>query len=207
MAAPELPREDGFLAKVLAALRPEFRPRWWEFAITFGLLALTYPFVTRLFWVGRGMTIAVVSGYTVRIGLPTEIIALSILWKLDDRRARAGARALLQVTIATVMLVPLNISGGMAYRASVERSRMNGLAIVREILSFREKHGRLPESLDEIERSGRLELPKPTFGGDYDYELLDDGYILRLELPSGGTFVHDGRGSTAPRDDADPDKP
>ncbi|MHC5057611.1 MAG: hypothetical protein ACYTKD_23295 [Planctomycetota bacterium] len=193
MAAPNRATGTGFLAAVRAALRPEFRPRWWEFAITFGLLALAYPLVTRVFWLGGGMAFATVSGYVVVCGLPVAITVLSILWKSPDPRAKAAARALLQLAIVIVMLVILRIAGGIAYHASIEQSRRNGLVVVQEIHSFRERHGRLPRSLEEVERSGDRKLPGPTFGGEFGYELQENGYLLQFKLPTGLTFVHDSR--------------
>ncbi len=194
MEDPASSSQRGVFAAARAALRAEFRPRWWEFAITFVLVASAYPFVTRLFWLGKGATFEAVSYYVVICGLPAAAIVLNKFWRSPDARAKAAMRALLQVAIAIVMLGFLNFAGRMAYDASIKQNYRNGLTVLQEIRSFKEQYGRLPRSLLEIDRPEDDPLPTPTFGGEFGYEVQGEDFILRLKLPSGRTFIHDSRG-------------
>lgn len=146
-------------------------------------MAVAHPFVTRLFWLGRGLGFATVSGYAVVWGLPAAIITLTILWKSPDPRAKAAARALLQLTIIIVMLVPLRIAGGMADHASYRQTLRNAVVVLQEIHSFREKRGRLPESLDELQQAADRPLPGPTYGGRFALEEVEGGFVLKLCAP------------------------
>ncbi len=211
MAAPDPTSEGGFLATVRAALRPAFRPRWWEFAVSFGLAALAAPFVTRLFWLERGAAFATVSGHAVKFGLPAAIVTLAVLWKLPDARAKAAARVLLQLAIVVTMLVPLNIAGGMASTASYRQTVRNAEVVLQEIHSFRATRGRLPESLDELRRAADRALPEPTYGGRFDLEKVEglekvdglekveSGFVLTLRVPGRPEVIlFDSRKAEAP---------
>jgi len=203
VAEPAPKARGSLLAYVRERFAPAFRPRWWEFAIPLAIAAGAYPLVTRLFWAGEAGAFEAVSGRVVVWGLPVAVVFLVKFWRSPHERAKAAARALLQVTILILLLVILNIAGRMAYAASVEETVRNAHAVLKEIRSFRKREGRLPNSLAELERSAGRDLPGPTFGGEFGYEVRGDDFVLRTTLPCGRTIGHDSRG----RQDSSEDPP
>jgi len=207
VAEPVPHGRGGLLAYVRERFAPAFRPRWWEFAIPIALAAVAYPFVTRLFSAGEAATFEAVSGRVVVWGLPVAVVFLVKFWRSPHERAKAAARALLQVTILILMLVLLIYAGRTAYAASIDETMRNAHAVLKEIRSFREREGRLPESLAELERSAGRYLPGPTFGGEFGYEMRGDDFVLRLTLPSGRTIGHDSRGPRESSGGRQPESP
>jgi len=194
------PKPSGPIALLRDRLAPAFRPRWWEFAITLAIAGSAYPFITRLFSEGKAATFEAVAGRVVVWGLPVAVVFLVKFWRSPHERAKVAARALLQVAILILMLALLNIAGRMTYAASVEETMRNAHAVLEEIRSFREREGRLPESLAELERATGRALPGPAFGGEFEYEVRGDDFVLRTTLPSGLTIGHDSRGRRDPSD-------
>jgi len=194
VAEPAPKARGSLLAFFRDRFAPAFRPRWWEFAIPLALAGFAYPFVTRLFWTGEAATFEAVSGRVVVWGLPVAVVFLVKFWRSPHGRAKAAARILLQVTILIMLLVLLTYAGRMAYAESVEETVRNAHAVLEEIRSFREREGRPPMSLAELERSADRDLPGPTFGGEFGYEVRGDDFVLRTTLPSGRTIGHDSRG-------------
>lgn len=103
--------------------------------------------------------------------------------EVGQPRAKAAARALLQAAILIAVLVPLNVAGGVASRASHRQTLRNAVAVLQEVHSFKERRGRLPKSLDELQRSVDRPLPEPTYGGRFEIEEVEGGYVLTLRVP------------------------
>jgi hypothetical protein len=189
--APKI--RDRLLAFASEVLRPDFRPRWWDFAITILIAAIAYPIVTRLFWLGKGATFEAASYYVLIFGLPTAVVVLNMYWRSPDARTKMRMRVLLQVAIMIVILVPLNQAGRKALRASIAQAQQNGRTALWEIRSFRKRYGSLPKSLAEIAPPDDDPLATPTFGEEFSYEVKGDEFILQLRLPTGKTLIYDSK--------------
>lgn len=165
--------------------RPGFRPKWWDFAASLGLVLVLAPFVLWAFWRGKSFEAHVLSAEAFLLGLPPALILLAVLWKSTGWSSRLLNRAMLQLTVILFLLIPLNIGGAIVEDASLRRTFRAGESVAAALESYRERHGRYPESLAEAASALGGPLPQPTIDREFGYSADEKGFSLSF---GGGLF-------------------
>ena len=152
--------------RFIRALKPGFRPKWWDFLPALGVLLSALPLVAYVSWTDADViTVMGVAALVWLIGVPVSLLLLVFSWK-----SGTVGRVSLQLFLGTgvVGFLLLGIAVGV-HGASIRESMRRGDEIVAAAEEFRAKHRRYPKSLSELEYFAVRWFQKPTVAHDWQY--------------------------------------